>query len=941
MNRRVPRVPVRLALIAIAGGLCGLALVPTWAGPPAPRATPRTAVAWRLDDALAQLDRYPNDPYLHYVALQLARREGRVDAVAKQVEQAVRSDSPAPEAGRRDRVDLLSIFTGALAVQESLQLDTMRQTTPRREAGPVERRAREMIDIARLTGPTIKGHPWEKMLGDRKPDVGQLAGLVPEDNYIVEFRSVTRMLDLLDNADLWGAHFLSQASNEAQTQQVGERMRRQLAIETNRLLRPLYDKVVEELAITGTDLAFGEGTDVTLIFRVKKPELLKARMDGFLVAALKSRRDARRDEGELHGVPYVSVTTPDRAVHVFSAYPEPNLHLRSNSREGLLRVLSAIKGKDLEGKPVRRLGESTEYAYVRTLMPRGAKEEDGFVYLSDPFIRRLVGPHLKLTERRRMLCYNHLRMIGHAALLYRTEFGKAPTSMDELVKTGCLPGKFNDGDFTCIDGGKYSLSADGSSGACSHHGHAHNLVPCCETPLAWVTGTEADEYDAFLREYNNYWRTYFDPIAVRVQVTPQHYRLETIVLPLINNTIYQALHDSLAGKPEPLDGLPVPRRNIFTVAGRFNKEGLLRQVVGGADPYGELDKVVAGAIGISADEAHKIGAGKAVAEGLGNQVAVHVYDAEQMFDLDLPEVLGITIASFNGRRRVLGNQDWALAVMIAALNAPVYVSLPVKDANIVDNFLERLDRGLAEEVRRNRNRGNRFLDLVEDCYRTKLKDGTPAYGLSLRLWAVKWRFFWARIGDGFYIATKASILEDLAAAKATPPDARAVAEAPAHGMVRLRARNWDQVLPEYRVGWAEKNRAACLKNLGPLASAARSVVAQGKDAEADLSATALATAQRLYAVHFYCPEGGTYKVSADGTTCTCSVHGNAESPRQPLAPAEAGGPGKALQNFAGLTATLTFLEDGLHAVFVVERKRDMAPRRLTTDYTDHTDSKNR
>ena len=41
-----------------------------------------------------------------------------------------------------------------------------------------------------------------------------------------------------------------------------------------------------------------------------------------------------------------------------------------------------------------------------------------------------------------------------------------------------------------------------------------------------------DDYDAFRKEYNEYWRTYFDPIAIRVQVSPQRYRLETVVLPV-------------------------------------------------------------------------------------------------------------------------------------------------------------------------------------------------------------------------------------------------------------------------------------------------------------------------------------------------------------------------------------------------------------------------
>jgi hypothetical protein len=93
-----------------------------------------------------------------------------------------------------------------------------------------------------------------------------------------------------------------------------------------------------------------------------------------------------------------------------------------------------------------------------------------------------------------------------------------------------------------------------------------------------VLGDEADEYKAFLDEYNQYWRTFFDPIALRIQVAPQRYRLETIVLPLIDNTIYTTLARALGGKPEPLDALPVPERNIFSLALRLNKRELLSEL---------------------------------------------------------------------------------------------------------------------------------------------------------------------------------------------------------------------------------------------------------------------------------------------------------------------------------------------------------------------------
>jgi hypothetical protein len=573
MRTRICLVPLCVALVA---------LVVPWPDPLAGQEKEAAAKGrlWTLDEALEQLRLYPRDPYLQYVALQLARREHKDDdTVATQILSL--AGGPDGRRGRNERaarVDLFSLFSGALAVQESLQLDTMRGERGRRP-GPAEKgeavRKPEKVQVASLSGPTVKSHPWKTMLAGKTPDVGRLARCVPEDFYLVEFRSLVKLLEAMDQSDLWGTHLFSQATQEARTQLVGERLKKQLAVETNRLLRPFYDAVVAEVAVTGSDLYVREGSDVTLIFRFKQPEVFKARMDGFLASAEKADAGARRSEGKYLGVPFVHLETPGRGLHVYSAYPEADLHVRSNSRVALERVIEAIQGKNGDGKTVRRLGDTDEFAYIRTLMPRGAAEEDGFVYLSDPFIRRLVGPVLKLTERRRMICYNHLRMIGHAALMYRTEHGKAPTSLEELAKAGCAPGEFGKGDLACPDGGKYSLSPDGLTAVCSHHGTAHALTPCCEIPVQEVSGEEADEYRAFLNDYNQYWRTFFDPIALRIQMTPKRYRLETIVLPLIDNTVYTTLAGLMGGKPEPLDALPVPRRNIFSVAARLNKRQLL------------------------------------------------------------------------------------------------------------------------------------------------------------------------------------------------------------------------------------------------------------------------------------------------------------------------------------------------------------------------------
>ncbi|HEX8141645.1 MAG TPA: hypothetical protein VF553_03560 [Pyrinomonadaceae bacterium] len=976
-----------------------------------PQTVVRSQQAWTLEEALAQLQLYPDDAYLQYVALQLARRQNRLAEIAGRIESLIARTSGADARSQRtNRVELFSIFTGALAVQESLQLDTMRgnnparprppetvpattttsisntndntsrpnrrlrrsrRTSPRRRqpshtsavalpqpataesvrdvlAGQAQQQRRSQqpqrrtVAVSSLVGPTIKSHPWEQMLAGRKPDISPLAQYVPEDFYLVEFRSLSKLLQALDTSDLWGTHLFNQAYREARTQQVGERIKRQLALQTEPALRPFYDLVVKEVAVTGSDPFAREGSDVTIIFQVKQPEIFKARMESFMADAEKSRTDAKRSDGNYMGVQYVQLETPDREISLYAADPAPDVHVRSNSRAALERVIEAIKGQNAGGQAVRRLGDAAEFAYIRTLMPRGAKEEDGLVYLSDPFIRRLVGPQLKLTERRRILCYNHLRMMGHAAMLYRTERGSWPGSLADLAESRTSPGLFGQGELSCPDGGNYSLSTDGMSGVCSRHGRAAFLTPNIEIPVTQVTALEADEYKAFLEEYNQYWRTYFDPVALRVKITPQQYRFETIVLPLIDNSIYTGLASVLGGKPEPLDSLPVPKRNIFSIALRLNKEPYLSDIakLERDDSYDQFMRD----LGVRGGEARRLNLTEFITKGLGNQMGLHVYDASPTFDLNMARFLGMLLSGTAGRGRSLGTEEMFIGFALASLTSPIYLSFPVKDAKIVDGFLERFDTTMAV-VARQQQRGG-WLSLEEDFYRFPLGEGQVSRGFGLRIGPLKLRFFWARIGGGLYIASKPFILEDLAAMEAERIRAgagggatAAAAAAPAgavvqdmgpegHAMARVRPQNWNEVLPEYRLSWAENDREACLNNLGVLSSTSRALTARvpGEGAAAvgptgeELEQLVGRYADQLLGAHLFCPEGGRYLVAADGRAVTCSIHGSVTNPRQPSAPTEASAPGKLLRELAGASATLNFMQDGLHAVVVIDRK---------------------
>src|SRR5207253_1673554 len=112
--------------------------------------------------------------------------------------------------------------------------------------------------------------------------------------------------------------------------------------------------------------------------------------------------------------------------------------------------------------------------------------------------------------------------------------------------------------------------------------------------------------------------TYFDPITLRLQETPKQYRLETVVLPLIDNSVYTDLARALGGKPEPLDELLVPDKNLMSVLFRLD---LKKQLLGDRDASEDDDekarKELADDLGLSAKDLEGFSLRKLLSQGLG------------------------------------------------------------------------------------------------------------------------------------------------------------------------------------------------------------------------------------------------------------------------------------------------------------------------------------
>jgi hypothetical protein len=561
--------PLRNQLLAmILGGLCAQGLAH------AQSPEPTTVVPWSLATAQSQLEVYPKDPYLQYVYWQLNHREGS----SHLAEEWLRQHAMLPP-GNRERfrnVDLMSIFSGALAVQESLQLDALTDGSSRPPSAST-------VPVSTLTGPTVKSHPWKAMLGGRQPQIGLLPRSVPDDFLFVRFDSLAYLGRALILMDQFGSYTVQQMTQDARSQALPTRLQHQLALQLSSETVAELSPHIRDLAIVSSDLYFSEGTDVTLLFELDNPDGFREKMEAHWQQIQSSVPHVNRSNTQISGVPTLEVTTSDRSLRAFSAFPTPNLYVRSNSKVALERIVAAIRGKDARNQPVTSLGNTDEFKYIRTLMPENAPEEDGWIYMSDPFIRKMVGPQIKLMQKRRLTCYNHLRMLGHASLMHASEHGSLGQSIEELVQSRCLPKDFGNSRMSCPDGGTYELTQDGRTAHCSHHGSPHSMTPCCEAQLDRITPQEAQEYTQFLNQYNEYWRTFFDPIAIRIQMEPTRLRVETIILPLIDNSIYTSMANTMGGPPKPLDRQPVLDRNIFTLAMQIDKAKFLKET--GLAPY--------------------------------------------------------------------------------------------------------------------------------------------------------------------------------------------------------------------------------------------------------------------------------------------------------------------------------------------------------------------
>ncbi len=851
---------------------------------------------WSFQEALNAFLASPTDVYLNFVLMQLAKRDGREREAAGIIESrlnVIRRSQP--RRGDLRQVNLLSLLSGRVGVQECLQIEAMREHYGFADPSPLAQGAfasngtaadrlspnqdfsppasEKRIPFASLAVPDQKSHPWSEMLAASTPaqNPSALSRLMPADFLFAESRSAKRLLETMETICEWGDTISRSLQKKSNANKTVMRAANKLGIDRFLERIEILDSV--ESAVASSDLFLSEGTDISVLLRFKADDSMSV-----YLADLSSKRHVRAHRYREHSY--------DELIHEgftsFSAKLDEQTFLCSNSQKAAHKILDACISKV-------SLGNSDEFKYIRTLMPESESADEVLLYFSDPFIHHIVSPKLRVTEHRRISCLANLRLFEYSVLLFRTQFGRNPVSLAEIAERGCLPAAANQGRLCCPCSGTYSLIEEKQDELafpkCSSHGSASHLIPCIDFDYGDATEAEAAEYTQFVNEYNRYWQNYFDPIGVRFAYdrAKNAKTVETIILPLMQNSIYSGLASVVRNaSPANLEDPVTPNSSIFSAAFRFDAD-VVKEALH-ANQQASMYKSVLDS------QVEALNYRKFLINGVDKQIGFHVIDSEPPFTLDFSKVLGFAVGSMStNNNRAFGSNPLFLAgaFILTAINSPVYLSIPVLDEAIVDKFCADLSSLLVKVCHHNQVFGT-------DPYSYKLDDGTQAYCVTISLLAATFRLHWARVGSRLVIASKQSVLTQLSEALHDSSKRDSInylsPQLCAHAGVRLRQENWNRIKADLDAAAAENNRAICFSNQAPL----------GNQLRAGLSIKQID--------RYVCPCGGTYEL--DGNIVKCSIHNNPLKPEQ--------GVKHSNERVRAFSAQLAFLEDGLHAKLIMD-----------------------
>ncbi len=801
---------------------------------------------------------YPEETFFQYCLLQSRARYGVAPpAFPKQ----------APDSNVLE-TSLYQVFTKSLAIQESLQRETLGKGSG---VGNLTRH------VSSLRPPSLRSLPYEKLLEEKRtrdkiePKPHDITKLVPEDQYFLHFNAMQPLGELVDLTSHWGDAVVRLFTLRAQDSQVRAKLENQLCMRWNDLIKLSAEHVIGEVAITGADPFVLEGTDLTLILQAKQPEAFQKAADGWLAEIRKEFPNLVSREFNYRGQKVSVHYTNDRMVSAF-AVTFDDYHVFSNSHRAIRRVIDVAVGLS------PGLQNASDYRYVTTILPPSEAANAGYFFASEAFIKSLVGPAAKISEKRRLQCFNNLVMLNNASLFYRLENGRSPESLSDLIE-----GRFVDRDkIVCPHGGGYAFDAEHDMCTCSLHNRLRYLTPNVELSVLNISEQEAAEYERYKKRYESFWKTVFDPLAIRITVD-SHLKFETCVLPFANGDLYRGLQGMVDQIPQPIGTeriAPSAVTSLVMVPGREN----IARFLGGIPGLAEVLQANPTLTDM---------------EWLGDRFGLHFCDGETILQIDATQLGSADLP-------MIGDVPFpiqaAASAMLMAANVPVYVTVDIESQEHAARLLDHLSQQIFL-TKKNLIGG---LQLSLDAYRLPDYKGHAIYAFSGQMYVLKTRLHVAVVGDQLVAATKPEILReviDVSTTKATRPPTEA------HMLLRLNRRAIKRLYDDLQLYWTEKSRIACHRNIISIYNLCK-LYDIPVDQVDQLS-------EAKYGVRYYCPDHGDYSFDSERDQVTCSVHGNRQQSRQNAVEGQESSFVQFMDSLDEIVASLRFRDDAAIATIEI------------------------
>ena len=456
---------------------------------------------------------------------------------------------------QRDRdTSMFNVLGGRTAVRETLQLQALTRDA---KAGGAQD-----IPIDKIPGVEVKSHPFDEMLAGRDGGRLPLADAVPLDRFFVYFAKPSVLLNFMGGGSKFIWRSVGAMTGNAVEYDLQGRYFSRLGITKDWARLFLQSGMAREVGIVLPDLFLTDGTDVTVLVRVENLNLGRTLLGVLGITGLTDGRT-------------LTLPLPDGGKAYWTL--RGDLLLISAHEQELVRIIELQKAKGRGS-----LGQSAEFRYMLLQLPV-EKTTTAYCYFSDPFIRRLVGPQVKLGQLRRLRAMVDLTTITAGALLYKADGRTGTPTLSKLAELEYVPARLAEGEYSLHE----DLAAESKT-----YGTLARPSSLLNHPVTAVTRAEEQAYKSYLTGYNQFWRRFFDPIAMRLDETGEgQYEFTTFILPLIDNRVYGSVREMISSKesdnalripnlsPEPvlLFSVNLTRKAWTEAAGNMSRE-LLRYV---------------------------------------------------------------------------------------------------------------------------------------------------------------------------------------------------------------------------------------------------------------------------------------------------------------------------------------------------------------------------